>query len=93
MEEEEEEEEEDLSANLLTTERCPHTHTNQCVCECVWSSVEVAHHWSAKLETMCRQELKANIYRALICIGSSEFPVWVSGGPSGAEEHGGAHVW
>ena len=40
--------------------------------------VGVADHRSAKLETMCRQELKANIYRALICMGSSEFPVWVS---------------
>lgn len=38
----------------------------------------IASHQSAKLETICRQELNANIYRALICTGSSEFPVWVS---------------
>lgn len=38
----------------------------------------VASHQSAKLETMCRQELNANIYWALICTGNIEFPVWVS---------------
>lgn len=47
-------------------------------CVCGGRGVGVVDHQSAKLETMCRQELKANIYRALICIGSSEFLVWVS---------------
>lgn len=45
---------------------------------CRGRGVGVADHQSVKLETMCRQELKANIYKASICIGSSEFPVWVS---------------
>lgn len=45
---------------------------------CRRGGVGDADHQSVKLETMCRQELKANIYKASICIGSSEFPVWVS---------------
>ncbi len=49
-----------------------------CVCVCGGVGVGVADHRSAKLETMCRQELKANIYRALMCTGSTAFPAWVS---------------
>lgn len=62
-----------------------------CVRACGGGGVGVADHRSAKLETMCRQELKANIYRALICMGSSEFPAWVSAstaGPRNTEGHG-----
>lgn len=60
---------------------------------CVWRrGVGVADHRSAKLETMCRQELKANIYRALMCIGSAAFPAWVNASMWGAVEHGGAWV-
>lgn len=65
--------------DLLTTQRCTHKHISVWeACVCGGRGVGDADHWSAKLETMCRQELKANIYRALICMGSSEFPVWVS---------------
>lgn len=63
-----------------------------CVCVCGGGGVGVADRWSAKLETMCRQELKANIYRALICIGSSEFPAWVSGSTAELRNTEGAWV-
>lgn len=58
---------------------------------CGGGGVGVADQWSAKLETMCLQELKANIYRALICIGNRVSGVGqrVDGR---AEEHGG-HGW
>lgn len=59
---------------------------------CGGGGVGVADHRSAKLETMCRQELKANIYRALMCIGSSAFPALGQRVRGRAEEHAGAWV-
>lgn len=50
------------------------------VCVCVWKrgfwDCKPPEHKIGNNEQ--EQELKANIYRALICIGSSELPVWVS---------------
>jgi len=66
-----------------------------CVCVCVWSKgcvSGVADHWSAKLETMSRRELKANIYGALICVGSGELSAGVSAPPAEPRNTEGAPV-